>query len=205
MTETSSAEPDLSIHVRAKGAAASRRRILDVSARLFRARGYAETSLRDIGASAGMKGASLYYHFASKEDLAAEVLRIGVRRVHRAVAAAIEAAGVADPREKLGAAMDAHLATLLDASDYTSAHIRCFPFVPESLRGQLSSDRRDYESLWRTLLAEASARGVLAPGVEPDAARVLILGALNWSLEWYDPKRGRPAGLTRSLLAAFTR
>src|SRR5580698_5516258 len=100
----------------------SRQQILDVAAKLFRARGYTETSLRDIAKLVGMKAGSLYYHFASKEELAAEVLRIGVKKVHLAVAEAVDALGRdADARHKLEVAMAAHLETLLDESDYTSA------------------------------------------------------------------------------------
>ena len=71
---------DESAHKRAD---VSRQQILAVAATLFCARGYAGTSLRDIAAAAGMKAGSLYYHFASKEELTAEVLRIGVERGHR--------------------------------------------------------------------------------------------------------------------------
>src|SRR5262245_19794620 len=123
----------------------SRQQILDVAAKLFRARGYTETSLRDIGKRVGMKAGSLYYHFTSKEELAAEVLRIGVCRVHDAVILAIQELGSnADVKSRLRAAMVAHLATLLDESDFTSAHIHCFPYVPEGLRRKLSSERREY-------------------------------------------------------------
>ena len=52
--------------------------------------------------------------------------------------------------------MVAHLETLLDESDYTSAHIHCFPYVPEGLRRKLSSERKEYEEVWRRLLDEAS-------------------------------------------------
>jgi AcrR family transcriptional regulator len=168
--------------------------ILDVAAKLFRARGYTETSLRDIGKQAGMKAGSLYYHFASKEELAAEVLRIGVKKVHHAVIAALHALGqAADAKSKLEAAMIAHLETLLDESDYTSAHIRCFPYVSQTLRVQLRSDRREYEAVWRMLLEEAAAANGLPPGIDQNAARLSILGALNWTLEWYDPAQGKPS------------
>ncbi len=191
---------------RTKRSVVSRQQILDVAAKLFRARGYTETSLRDIGKQAGLKAGSLYYHFASKEELAAEVLRIGVKRVHRAVVAAVDSLDpTADAKARLGAAMAAHLETLLDASDFTSAHIRCFPHVPETLRAQLSNDRREYEAVWRSLLDAAATSGALPPGMDRNAARLFILGALNWSLEWYDVTHGRPSQLTRSLLAAFTR
>ena len=101
--------------------------------------------------------------------------------------------------------MAAHLETLLDASDYTSAHIHCFPYVPATLRAGLTSARREYEAVWRALLDDVAASGALAPGIDRNAARLAILGALNWSLEWYDPAQGKPSQLPQTLLAAFTR
>jgi TetR/AcrR family transcriptional regulator, cholesterol catabolism regulator len=191
---------------RARRSEGSRQQILDVAAKLFRAKGYTDTSLRDIGQQAGMKAGSLYYHFASKEQLAAEVLLIGVQKVHRAVVTAIDAPGrTADARARLAAAMAAHLETLLDASDYTSAHIRCFPDVPATLRMKLSAARREYEAVWRSLMDDMAASGALPAGMDANAARLAILGALNWSLEWYDPALGKPSQLTSTLLAAFTR
>ena len=191
---------------RARRSDVSRQQILDVAAKLFRARGYTETSLRDIGKQAGMKAGSLYYHFTSKEEMATEVLRIGVRRVHDAVVLAVKALGTnTDVKSRLRAAMVAHLETLLDESDYTSAHIHCFPYVPEALRRKLSSERKEYEEVWRKLLDDAAEEGALVAGVDRAAARLVILGALNWSLEWYDPKQGLPLHLTSGLLAAFVR
>src|SRR5260370_8655171 len=191
---------------RAKRAEVSGQQILEVAAKLFRARGYTETSLRDIGKQAGMKAGSLYYHFASKEELAAEVLRIGVQKVHQAVVMSLDALGrTANARSKLEAAMTAHLETLLDESDYTSAHIRCFPYVPHTLRTQLTSPRLNSEAVLRGLLDDVAESDALPSGTDRNAARLVILDALNWSLEWYDPARGRPSELTRTLIAAFTR
>lgn len=206
MVEAITRVEDKSAGRRGKPPGGSRQQILDVAAKLFRARGYTETSLRDIGKLAGMKAGSIYHHFASKEELATEVLRIGVRKVHDAVVAAVmELGGGANAKARLQAAMAAHLETLLDESDYTSAHIHCFPNVPEGLRRELGSERKEYENVWRGLLDDAAAEGVLTPGVDRSAARLAILGALNWSLEWYDPRQGLPLHLTSGLLAAFVR
>lgn len=52
----------------------TRQRILDVAVDLFIEQGYAGTSVRDISERLGMTKGSLYYHFASKEDLLSALL-----------------------------------------------------------------------------------------------------------------------------------
>jgi AcrR family transcriptional regulator len=184
----------------------SRQRILAVAANLFGQNGYAGTSLRDIAAVVGMKAGSLYYHFASKEELAAEVLRIGVERVHRAVVDSIQALGQGAPlRHKVEAAIAAHLKTLWLESAFTSAHIRCIHAVPASVQDRLRHARRNYEKVWRDLIGEAVGKFALAEGADPDCVRLAILGALNWSLEWFDLKRHRPDEFARTLAASFIR
>jgi AcrR family transcriptional regulator len=46
-----------------------RDRILDVAESLFQKRGYTAVTMRDISQAVGMRQASLYYHFPSKEQL----------------------------------------------------------------------------------------------------------------------------------------
>jgi AcrR family transcriptional regulator len=63
----------------------SRIQILAAAARLFRDQGYVATTLRQIAAAADMEAGSIYYYFASKNELLDEVLDEGVRRVSKAV------------------------------------------------------------------------------------------------------------------------
>ena len=111
----------------------TRRRLLDAAARLFKERGYAGTRLEDIADAAAIRAASVYYHFASKEELLGEVLDHGLQRCFDAVAAAVEAQGPeASFRARLQAAVTAHLDMLLRHGDYTAANIRSFGQVPEA-------------------------------------------------------------------------
>lgn len=48
--------------------------ILSIAARQFAERGVASTTVRDIGAAAGILSGSLYHHFDSKEQMVAELL-----------------------------------------------------------------------------------------------------------------------------------
>jgi AcrR family transcriptional regulator len=53
--------------------------LLQIAARLFAARGFANVTVDDIGAAAGVSGPALYHHFAGKEALLGEML-VGVSR-----------------------------------------------------------------------------------------------------------------------------
>ncbi|MFI7116434.1 TetR/AcrR family transcriptional regulator [Amycolatopsis sp. NPDC049868] len=68
---------------RASGAAASKREarlaVLDAAGELFTGAGYAATTTRAIAERAGLRQASLYYHFPSKEDILAALLEDTVR------------------------------------------------------------------------------------------------------------------------------
>ncbi|WP_285559889.1 TetR/AcrR family transcriptional regulator [Actinoplanes regularis] len=60
-------------------AATAREEILDAAAELFAQRGYTATSTRLIAEAVGIRQASLYYHFANKEQILAELLEATVR------------------------------------------------------------------------------------------------------------------------------
>lgn len=162
--------------------------ILDTAARLFSEEGYSAVSLRDIAGACGMKAASLYYHFASKEEIVVEVLRIGVERVFEEVRRTImRLPADTDARSLLNAGIRAHLSALLEQHDYTSANVRIFSQVPRSARELLVTVRDNYEAYWTSLLARCAEIGKFSPGRNLHLARLFLLGTLNGSLEWYQP------------------
>jgi TetR/AcrR family transcriptional regulator, cholesterol catabolism regulator len=173
--------------VRSGGAA---RDILDAGAWLLRHRGYEATTTRAIADRVGIKAGSIYHHFPSKDHIVQQVLDEGVRVVLRDVSAALASLpNDAAPLDRLQAAIKAHLLSSLENSDYTSASIRAFAFLPEQLRRNCRVERRRYEQIWQGLILEAANAGLIPQGVSLDAARLLLLGAVNWAGEWYRPGR----------------
>lgn len=79
-----------------------RAHILSAARAVFTAEGLDGASLRAIAAEAGYTPAALYFHFASKEAVYAEVLQASLARLGEAVEGA--AAGTADPAARLRAA-----------------------------------------------------------------------------------------------------
>ena len=165
------------------------RLILDVAARLLRQRGYEAMTVRAIAEQVGIKAGSIYYHYPSKDAIAAAVVNEGVEVVHQAVTAALAALPPgADAGDRLEAAVRAHLLSSLHNSDYTSASIRAFTFLPDGIREESRLRRRRYEEVWAGIVAEAAAAGLIRADISPDVVRLMLLGAVNWAGEWYRPE-----------------
>lgn len=164
--------------------------ILKAAARLFCEKGYAASTLRDIAASAGMKAGSLYYHFNSKEEMLDAILDQGVREIYEGVAAVIQAdVASSDYRSKIAAAVHAHLSLILARSEITSANIRIFGQLPAEIQDRHRPLRHAYAALWEALLTDAQEAGALRDSIEIVPLREFLLGALNWTVEWFDEDR----------------
>jgi TetR/AcrR family transcriptional regulator, cholesterol catabolism regulator len=171
---------------KAPASANGRQLILDAAARQFRDEGYAATSLRGIAAACGMKAGSLYYHFSSKDEIVAEVLKVGVERVFDEVRREVMACPPnADARTLLRTAVCAHLCALLELQSYTSANVRIFHQVPKAVRDAQITIRDAYERFWAGLLTRCASQGGFDQDRDLHLARLFLINAMNGTLEWF--------------------
>ena len=176
----------------APAAGRARTEILDAAAVLLGRDGYQAATVRAIAARVGIKAASIYHHFPSKDAIVQAVLDRGVVVVHEAVEAALAALPADAPAAvRLRAALRAHLAASLEHGAYTYAAVRGFGSVPAAVRAPNRGVRRAYEDLWRSIVADLQTQGLVDREIPPDGVRLMLLGALNWANEWY-----RPGGLS---------
>jgi len=176
----------------------TRQRILDAAALAFQHRGFASVTLKDIAALAELQAGSLYYHFDTKEELVEAVLEAGVEGAIVATREAVDALGPgADPLARLRVAIAAHLRVVLAEGAYASANIRMLSQAPDSIRERHLKRQRAYGAFWRTLFQQAAKAGAIRADLDLSVVRMLALGALNWSVEWY-----RAGGRTPSEIAA---
>lgn len=82
--------------------------IREAAKRVFLARGLSAASVREIALQAGYTTGAIYFHYASKEEIYADVLRQSLTALHEAVSAA--AAAQADALASLAAAYRAFIA-----------------------------------------------------------------------------------------------
>lgn len=151
--------------------------------------------MRDIAVGANMLSGSVYYHFASKEELLVAVYGAGVSHLERVTRVAVEKA--IEPWARLEALCRAHMEVVLKESDYAQVLIRVLPDdIPDA--AELLRDLRGrYESMFREVVAGLP----LPPGTDRRALRLMLLGTLNSSLLWFDPQgRDSPRVLARKFV-----
>jgi TetR/AcrR family transcriptional regulator, cholesterol catabolism regulator len=170
--------------------ARTRSRILDAAAHVLSVKGYAGTRLSDVAEYAELQAPAIYYYFASRDDLIEEVMYAGIADMRAHLQRVLDALPPeASPIDKVLAAVEAHLRHELELSDYASATIRNAGQIPEPLRARQLKEEAAYGRIWRRLFDEARANGQLRPDLDARHAQLLVLGALNWSAEWFDPRR----------------
>jgi len=175
----------------ASKSARTRERILDAAAHVLSRKGYAGTRLSDVADQAEVQAPAIYYYFPSRDDLIEEVMWSGIAHIREHMTGILAALPPeADPLDRIDAAVEAHLRYCLEISDYTTAAIRNAGQVPESIAIRYTAEASQYGDMWRKLLQDADNAGLLRPDLDPVAARMMVLGALNWAAEWWNPRRG---------------
>ncbi|MDX9717619.1 TetR/AcrR family transcriptional regulator [Denitromonas sp.] len=169
--------------------------MLDAAAHLFAQRGYAATSIRNIALAVDMLAGSVYHHFASKEELLLAVYSAGVSQLEKAATAAL--ATETKPWSRLEVLCRSHLEVVLKDSDYARVLIRVIPNDIPAVSVELRALRINYENRFREAVADLP----LPPGTDRRVLRLMLMGALNWSLLWFDPQgRDSPRVLARKLV-----
>ncbi|AXB48475.1 TetR/AcrR family transcriptional regulator [Amycolatopsis albispora] len=143
---------------RANGVAASRHdareAVLDAAAELFTTAGYTATTTRAIAELAGLRQASLYYHFPAKEDLLAALL---AETVDPSLAVARELLGELAPAEVRLWALSYSDIRLLGTARHNLGVLCLLPEVKALNLTGFRAARAELKDCYRALIAEAGA------------------------------------------------
>jgi AcrR family transcriptional regulator len=162
---------------------ARRLEILRAAGRQFRARGFVETGMRDIAEAAELSPANLYNYFQGKHDILFFCQDNSLDRMIAALEKARRARTSA--AERLHLLIVSHLRCLLDEVEGSAAHLLTSALPPRQQR-YLVAKRDRYELGIRSLIASGMRTGEFIFGDAALVARAM-LGALNWSVQWFRP------------------
>jgi len=162
-----------------------RRAIEDVASELFRAHGYAATSVRDIARALDIQGPSLYAHVASKENVLWAIVDRTAGRFEGAADAAIGAAS-GDVQATLAALVRAHARVITEDVGSAGVFIHEWRALTGERRAAVLERRDAYERRFRELIEAGIATGDFEM-TDPAVAAFAILSALNGIPGWFRP------------------
>lgn len=159
-------------------------RILRVAAALFRERGFARTTVRDIGAEVGILSGSLFHHFPNKEAILAQLMEELILLVEDAMERQLE--GLNEPRARLTVLVDCELKAIHgEIGTGFSILVTEWRSLSDASQRHILALRGAYEQRWLACLADLKTSGALA--AEPALARHFIRGAAMETWHWFKP------------------
>lgn len=161
--------------------------ILERSAALFAAHGYAATSLGEVADALGMSRPALYHYFSSKDEILGRIIEELTEAGRQALADADVATGPADE------ALARLVRCLLIPIAQTPGRYRMLWTADATVNsGARDQDDDLQRSVIRTVtkvIADGVSSGVFRR-CDKRLAAFTILGMINWAAWWYTPKRG---------------
>ncbi len=162
--------------------------IMDAAAEVFADRGFHGASTQDIADVLGIRQASLYYYFPSKEVALEEVCLRGVEGfLEQAIAIA---GGTGSAREKIRRIIEAHLAPLANRRAYVGTFLNERQYLPTDSRRRIGRLSRAYERLIEDILKAGVRDGEFRRDLDCRLVALALLGMSNAVAAWYgkEPK-----------------
>lgn len=171
--------------------------MIDAAAKVFAERGFHGASTQDIADVLGIRQASLYYYFRSKEEALRIVCERGASEfLNRAQQVC---AGAGTSREKLVALIRGHLEPMASAPDYMRVFLRERQHLPPADRRAVSRTAREIEKCFESVIADGIRHGSFSPAHDPRLATLGILGMLNGAPFWRERRERKPEEIARGL------
>ena len=164
-----------------------RQLILEEAAKLFKAKGFGGTSMRDLGAQVGMEAASMYNHINSKDEIL-EIICFHVSDTYISQLAQIEQTQ-ASYVDKIKALIHLHIRLMIEDGAAVSVANNDWKYLTAGKLEAFKDARKSYEKGFAALIEQGTAAGELQP-VNTSVALFTILSAVRWVELWYRPGRG---------------
>ncbi|GAA3523102.1 TetR/AcrR family transcriptional regulator [Amycolatopsis ultiminotia] len=168
---------------RRAGTRQTRGSILEEATRLFGAQGYTGTTMRDIANAVGLLPGSLYAHIDGKETLLLEIVEGGIDKFLALGYAAV--AGPDSAESRLRQLIKGHVAIVAQNAERTLVVFHQWRYLTGENLARVVEKRRQYEAIITTVVEDGFRTGLFNDKLDLKTSVLSLLGALNWTAEWY--------------------
>ncbi|WP_245645271.1 TetR/AcrR family transcriptional regulator [Pseudonocardia acaciae] len=162
----------------------TQRQVWDAAVRLFAAKGFHGTGIRELADAANLSSASLYHYMGTKEDLLFGIMRTCLERLIKAAERVTE--GDPSPPEVIVRLVHVHVITHALHRDETTVVDNEIAALGPDRRAAVVEYRDGYEDHWRRPIAQGCEQGLFWV---PDQrfARMALLEMCSGVPKWYTP------------------
>ncbi|MFN8690598.1 MAG: TetR/AcrR family transcriptional regulator [Cyclobacteriaceae bacterium] len=159
--------------------------VIRKAAELFREKGYAASSMRDLAQMLGIEAASLYSHIKSKEEILQSLCFDMAAEFRKSLQDVEKMKVTAGEKLKLGIIGHIKLMAkdLVAAAVFMNEHRHLSqPYLREFLLLRIN-----YINRFKTIIEEGIATGEFKENIDTKLAVMTLFSSLNWMPMWYDP------------------
>jgi len=164
--------------------------IIDAAARVFAERGFHGATTQDIADVLGIRQASLYYYFSSKEAALELVCLKGVEGFFDAAKAI--SAEKRSARERLSLLIRSHLSPLIDRGNYVKVFLNERQHLPSESRRRIGRWSRGLERIFEQVVRDGVESGEFRDDLDVRLTALAALGMCNAVASWYDKENRTP-------------
>ncbi|MEY4892855.1 MAG: hypothetical protein RIQ34_1467 [Bacteroidota bacterium] len=159
--------------------------ILQRAATMFRERGFAASSMRDLAETVGIEAASLYNHIRSKNEIL-ESICFDVANIFNEKIQEVES-GRQSNINKIESLLRFHIEQMVDNYENVIVSDREWRHLDEPYRANFQNQRRTYRKRFAAIIEDGIVKGEIRR-IDAATAVLIMLHAINGIESWHRSK-----------------
>jgi AcrR family transcriptional regulator len=162
-----------------------REQLIDIAAKMFDTKGYAQTGMGDIAQEIGLGRSAVYHYFRNKEEILAALVEAEALTPSHQLQELIDDLSLTASARLRRAIVDGIVRRLSSGSRFI-LFSRLEAQIPEHLGGLYNQSRRHIYEFYVRCISDGIAAGEFRD-VDPKIAAFAVIGMANWTSRWYSP------------------
>ena len=159
-----------------------RDQLIDIAAKLFDTKGYAQTSMNDIAQALGLGRSAIYHYFRNKEEIVTALVEAEALTPSYQLRELMAAPGL-HPSDRLHRAIVEGIERRLSSGSRFLLLSRLEAQIPDDLSPLYNQGRRDIYDFYVQCISDGIASGEFRK-VDPKIAACAVIGMANWTSRW---------------------
>lgn len=159
--------------------------VIRKAAELFREKGYAASSMRDLAQKLGIEAASLYSHIKSKEEILRNLCFDMATEFRKSLEQVEKEGGSAS--QKLQKGIIGHIAVMSRDLTASAVFMNEHRHLSQPYLRDFLLLRINYINRFKAIIEQGVKSGEFKNTIDKKLAVMTLFSSLNWMPQWYDP------------------